>query len=620
MPEVKNEPWFKAADPGEAIATSIIDLASHSDANRRRKLMAWRALYLDLPYEYYGDSNVGVWRKRGRSRYNLTQGAVDATRSRICATRPRPQVLTVAGNFKLQRKARLLQRWLDGEYERIKAYDLLSSAVLDALIYGTAAIKVTPDWSKNKCRAEKVWAGDLFVDPREERFGSVRSLYHISGGDRDVLAAEWPDNAAQIMKQKTTSFDDSLFPDMHTKRQLSHNIVTVVEAWRLPAGPDSPGRHVICVGKETVLDEEWTYSDFPFVFLHWADDPNRFWGQGMVERGSGIQSDLNNHSSIVQEAYDTYVPKYAVPRGANVKVETLNDEVGQVLFFDGPVAPTVLAPPPISSDFLTREDMIAERYYKVCGVSELSAASVKPAGINSGKGMLVYQDTETQRFLVQGRAYERASIDLANLLIYTARLIAEEGEPEALKVYGGTNGLEIAEFDKAMFKDDEDEVYHLRTWPVSVLSNSISGKLDEVERIVQLAGLQDPDQIRELLDIPDIERYQDLQSAKRYAVNKEIDRCLDGEQGVPSSEWGLDGLEYALQRSLSELYNAALGGADEDILQLVRNFSGAARTWLERLSVEVQPPVEDEMMEPPPGAGEPMMPPGAPPTPPMGMM
>ena len=600
--------WNETGDKiAEAVAESALDIARISDTQRRRDLIAWRSLYLDLPYKEYASARV----RRGdmRSRYNLTQGAVDATRSRIVSTRPRPQVLTVAGRWKLQRKAKLLQRWIDGEYERLKCYDLLSRQVQDALIYGTGCLKVIADTSYNRCRIDRVWVGDLLVDPREERYDCVRSLYHVTCADRGVLMARWAKHAKKIEKLASNIADDALFPDM-AQDKVAHDLVPIVEAWRLPSGPKQPGKHAIILGRKLcVFEEDWEHDSFPFSFYNWGEDPNRFFGQGMVERGAGIQSDLNEHTRVVQEAYDTFVPKWGIPRAANVKVEALNDEIRQVVMFDAAGGtPTVLAPPAVSPDFLRREDMLAERYYRVCGVSELSAASQKPAGIDSGAGIRSYQDAETQRFLTQGRAYERASIDLANLLIYTAKQIAKTSKQHSLDVYGGKNGLEIARFDEAVF-DGEDEIYQIRTFPVSALSNSVSAKLEEVQQLIQVAAITDPNVIRELLALPDLEQHQDLESARREAADREIDLCLDGEQGLPSTYMDLD---YAINRADQEVCHAEIGGAEEDVLQLLRSFCGQARTLQQQLAANA-PPAGPTMgpMGPPTGpvAGPPIMPP-----------
>ena len=570
--------WWDApkGQAGAAVATRLSDVALKNDQGRRHKLVAWRCLYADLPYSHYGDAGIGVWRADKRSRYNLTQGAIDSTHARIVTQRPRPQVLTVAGRWKLQRKAKLLQRWIDGEYERVRAFDVLSDMCQDALIYGTGLLKVTEH--NDRCKVERVWVGDVWVDPREERYDCVKTLYQIGGVDRQRLIAKFPGHKKAI-EDASMQLDDGLFPDMvQATSSNTHDLVTVVEAWRLGDGPGKPGRRVLACGSATLVDEPWEHDAFPFVVFRWARDPNRWYGQGMVERVAGIQSDLSEHTAVVQEAYGTFVPKYAIPRGSKVTVEKINDEVGQVVYYDGLQPPTVLSPPPISPDFLRREDMIAERLYRVAGVSELSAAAMKPAGINSGKGMLVYQDTETQRFLPQGRAYERASIDLANLLIYTAKCIAKRGKAESLTVYGGKSGLEIADFDKAMF-DGDDEIYQIRTWPVSSLSNSITGKLEEVERLTQLASITDPKQIQKLLDLPDMEQYQDISMAQREAADRQIDKCLDGEQGVPSTYMDLP---YAILRGDMEVCAAEIDGAEEDVLQLLRNFCGYARTLVEQ--------------------------------------
>jgi len=125
-----------------------------------------------------------------------------------------------------------------------------------------------------------------------------------------------------------------------------------------------------------------------------------------------------------------------------------------------------------------------------------------------------------------------------------------------------------------------------------------------------VAAITDPNVIRELLALPDLEQHQDLESARREAADREIDLCLDGEQGLPSTYMDLG---YAIQRADQEVCHAEIGGADDDVLQLLRSFCGQARTLQQQQMAASAPPAGPTMgpLGPPTGpvAGPPIMPP-----------
>lgn len=612
-------PWWKtkgmaAAEQMLGHVQQLRQANGRSSVSHVRELVAYRALYLDrecADYQALGTGRYGT----DRSPFNLTQGAVDSIHAKLSLSRPRPNIISVNGRWKQQRKATLLQRWIDGWFEHTEAYEHLSNMLHDSLIYGTGWLKVYRH--EGQACVDRVWDGDLFTDPREERYGKVRTMYQVAAISKDVLCEQYPQHAAKIRQIQPVDIQEAMpFDDLRAigTALMSLNLVTVVEGWRLGPGPDKPGKRMVITKGLVLEDEEYDNPYFPFVSMCWGRDPERARGQGLVERGFGVQADLDDHATVVQEAYGLFVPKLMAHEDANLTAKNLNDEVGQFFTYSGTNGPpTPWTPGAVSPDFLTREDMLKNRYFEVTGVGQMEASSMAPANLKSGKAILAYQDVTAGRFAPQARAYERAAVQFAKLVLWVADGIAEEGDAAHLRVYG-KDSHELLDYKSVRMEPDD---YTVRVMAASVLPDSIAGRLEHVNQLREMGILTDPEQIRELLDMPDLERSNDLASAMRQHVEKEIDKCLDGEQGKPSSYLPPEVLQWGKERANSTYHLALLGGADEDdpeAMEMLRTFIGAVDQLL-------TPPAPPQPAAPPEPMGGPMpLPPdpGAPPPGPPG--
>ncbi len=140
----------------------------------------------------------------------------------------------------------------------------------------------------------------------------------------------------------------------------------------------------------------------------------------------------------------------------------------------------------------------------------------------------------------------------------------------------------------------EDE-YVLKAFPVSSLSDDMTGRLQEVQELAQ-AGMISPRTARKLMRTPDLEMSDNLANAAEDLLCKLIEEMLDDEVfHAPEPYYDL-----VLARQLAlEYYNyAKYQNAPESALDLLRNFM----TQLDDLN--------QAAMAPPPGAP---MPAGGPP-------
>jgi hypothetical protein len=615
--------WWKLE--GNDLHTVVVAAATDAQQHEERTtdLVAWRDLYVDAAREDW--ALRGLFRDR-RARNNVIQNATDTVHAKLSKSRTRPWIVTANGDWKARYRAKMSTLWLDGQFERLKIYELGDAVLHDSAIFGDGVGKFYV--RHGKPHAEIVWCGDLFVDRREERYRCVRTLYQVAGYDRGVLAAMHPKHREAILAAK--KYDDPLQP---TARTGPADLVMVVEAWRLPDGPDTPGRHCICIDKATIADEEWERDTFPFEFLHWSRDPLRFWGVGLVERMSGTQAELNLMTSTIEEAYRRCPPASIwIEASSQVDTKRISNLPWEVHTYSGANPPTMLTPGAIAADFSAREEVVMQRLYQNFGISQLSAQGQKPAGLNSGKALMVHQDIESERFYAQAKALENWYVGAAKQLLALADEIANDetiedksgldihGTPRREESRGPKSGLQEVKYMDAMLGDMPHVV---RVFPVASLASSPQGRLQQVADLMQLGILTDPNDARELLEFPDLDRFNSVESAGRDLVEQMIGECL---QGKPVAPHPLIPLDYAIRKGTLEHDLAELQGAGEKELQALRDFIAMAETLMtmaappETAASQPAGPAAPPMpADPTMGGAVPPMPMGAPMPPDMGM-
>ena len=114
--------------------------------------------------------------------YNAVQSIVDTATSKIGETKPRPYFLTSGGNYKQQRKAKRLNKYVEGVFYENKTYDLTPQQFRDCAIDGDGFIHVFE--RGGKIRHECVSGMELWIDEEEGQYGRPRRLYRNQVVDR----------------------------------------------------------------------------------------------------------------------------------------------------------------------------------------------------------------------------------------------------------------------------------------------------------------------------------------------------------------------------------------------------------------------------------------------------
>jgi hypothetical protein len=546
-----------------------------------------------------------------RISYNVVQSAGDAITSKIAKNRPRPLFLTNGGDYRQQRRAKNLNRFLEGVFHENDAYRLGVKVFRDGFVFGDGIAHVFAE--NGRVKFERVLASELWVDELEGFYGEPRQMHRTKGIDRAVLvemATEWAkdktkaEQAALVDKiqraNKTTQDQVGAKPDVN-------DLVEVRESWHLPDGPGATkedpkgGKHTISIDGVELFSEPYAKPFFPFARFSWSERLYGYWSQGGAEQLQNIQIEINKLLAIIQRSFHLGGSfKVFLQQGSKVVKEHMTNDVGAVITYVGAEPKYVvpqLVPPEIFAHLVT----LTQRAYEQVGISMLSAAAKKPDGLNSGKALREYNDIESDRFMTIGQAYERFFLDLGKLAISVVQDITEGRRGYKVKAPGKTA---VDAIDWKDVRLDEDQ-YVLKCFPVSSLPSEPAARQQTVQELAQ-AGLISPRQAKRLMDFPDLEQMEGLDNAAEDYLTKILDRVVDEGEYTPPDPF--DDLVLARELALEYYARGKAQGLEPERLELLRRFMGQIDTLeeeAERQAAEKQMQAAAEAGAVPQGVPEP---------------
>jgi len=544
-----------------AITGTIDFLQTHQSVRQNQMLMSAR-LYGNI--SMVGLNGITTSRNNGgssirdRVTYNICQAVVDTVSSKMAKNKPKPLFLTDGGDYKKQRRAKKLNQFVDGVFYENDAYELGNQVFRDACVFGTGIVHCFTHYGRVKF--ERVLASEIFVDEEEGYYGKPRQMHRVKNIDRQVLAELFP-NKKRIISECATPVIN-----LNGGYENISDVITVRESFHLPSGPDAKdGIHVISIGNGILFTEEWTRDSFPFAFFHWSKRLYGFWGQGLVEQIQSIQLEINKILWIIQRSFHLAGSfKIFLENGSKVVKEHLNNDVGAIVTYSG-TKPEYVVPPIVAPEMYQHLQTLKNQGFEQAGVSQLSATSQKPAGLNSGKALREYNDIETERFMVVGQSFQNLFINMADLAVDEAKQIAEEEGSFSVISKGDKFLKEIDWKDVEMDKSD----YVTQCYPVSSLPSDPAGRLQTIQEYMQ-AGLISPRQGRRLLDFPDLKQIEDLANSQEEVIHEAMEKIV--EEGVYTAPEEFDDLPLARELALQYYADGKTNGLEEEKLDMIRTY------------------------------------------------
>jgi len=558
----------------------IFEFVKHLDQSqsyRQNENIRHMRLYGDV--EVFNLKNYNAYRAeptsnvQNRVTLNIIKSMIDTVVSKITKNRPKPTFLTEGGDFILQQRAKKLTQFVYGQFQACDFYSKSAVAFLDACIFGTGALKIFR--SGTEVKVERAFIDEIKMEDGESIYGEPRQLHQVKFVHKDILREMFPDKASII---DMVGVSQSEFGVNYKNPQS--DMIQVIESWHLPSGKDAAdGLHTISIDTGELFSEPWIHDCFPFVFFRWGLRPLGFWGQGLAEQLSGIQLEINKILRTIQVSMHLVsIPKIYVETNSQIVSAHLNNKIGGIVKYRG----TPPTPGPLGSippELFAHLDRLYQRAYEISGVSALSATSMKPAGLNSGKALREYNDLETERFMNVALRYEQVFLDAAKLMVALAKEIYEEDSDYSVQVRERSFIKTIKWKEVDISKDK----YVMQVFPTSFLSSTPAGRLQDVQELMS-AGFIGKEDGMKLLDFPDLKEFYNFNNAGIEDIEDQICKIIeDGKYLTPEP---YQNLELGIQKMQQAYLRYRSAGAPEERLELFRRWIEDARALIIRAQTE----------------------------------
>lgn len=439
---------------------------------------------------YFQDEGYGEEDTLNGPNVNVIKSVIDTLTSKIAQSKVRPYLNCINGSFKDIQIVKQAQQFFDQMYDFQDVNRTVSEAFRDSCIFDTGVIYV--DEETNQIKKALPW--QVFFRPSEKSYGKLTRIFY---------------------EQK--DYPVSLIPEKYLKKRKDVEYVTYgvyYDTFNKTKAVFIPELNVWNI--ETFDSER-----LPFVFLFYSSPVAGSSSSSVVDMLNNIQIQINQLMTKISDAAQLNPANTIfVPQDSSLKVTQLSNRVGTVLQYkatpnmtSSPV--TVSTPAFIDPQYMQLVEQLKNDAYEMVGISQLSAQSQKPTGLNSGVALQTMENIESDRFETQLNQVIRAYVDITKVCIAVfnqdASILPESDRRVSIK-----------------WKDivEESNNMSIQFSGADALSKDPSTKLEQLQMLAQ-AGVLPASRISQFLEIPDLQGGYSLSNNAINAVMTVIDDCLE---------------------------------------------------------------------------------------------
>lgn len=497
--------------------------------------------YYDL--NTYGEDNTSSIQE------NVIASCVDTIVSKIAGTKVRPFFNTVRGSFRDIQVAKQTQHFFDIFFDKININKIVTSAFKDACIFDTGIVYIDEHYEIQRALP---WL--VYTDPAEMTYNKLTKVVY------------------EVKNDPCRPDSGSTYYYWDTKNKV----------------------YAVYDGNKVVV-KEYKNSKIPFVFLHYNQPLLSNTSTSIADLLYGIQMEIDQLLQKIEDASKLNPAlTFFVPKGSTLKANQLDNRIGNVIEYaatnlvQNPI--TVSTPAFIDPQYLQLLAQLKQDAYEAVGISQLSATSQKPQGLDSGKALSTMENIESDRFETQLNSVIRAYTDIAQLYIQLT--------PDDWQIL--PTALMREEIKWSEVKESVDKM-NIQFSGASALSKDPETKLKQLQMLAS-AGLLPQSRIATLMEIPDLEQGYSLSNNALNAVLAVIDDCITKDIYEVPFFIPKEMLKSEIANTMLSLKAADSQGNKEDIAKLQRLYE-AVFQGQEYINKIEQAKAQEEQME---GANEQM--------------
>ena len=431
------------------------------------------------PFSFKQDSDLV-----DESQLNVIKSVIDSIVSKLANQKVRPYFNTINGNYKAKQAVRKAQKFFDVMFDE----QTINITVSDAF--------------KGACKDGIGW---IYVDP------ITYSVQYQPAWNVAVLNSEMAYGKPSAMMIKQHRYPTTLLENYKGNKEYVCRIIYINVKEHIYE------EYIDNIKFKTV---KYTPNIIPIIPVYYNKPIVGLQTTSLTEELNGIQSQIDLISAKMAAAAQlTSANTTYVIEGSNLKPSDVSNRVGDVFGVKMPpgvnTPPVVnVAPAPFDPSWGTEIKRLTDAAYEMVGISQLSAQSKKPSGVESGVALQTMQDVESDRFETQITHYVQIFVDLVRLFI---EVVPED--KEILDDYGIMKWGEIKELANKMT---------IQYSSATALSKEPSEKLKQLMQLSQ-TGLIAPAKIALYLDTPDMEEAYKGAQAVYNGINKVIEDAIENE-------------------------------------------------------------------------------------------
>lgn len=427
---------------------------------------------------------------------NVIKSCIDTLTSKIAQSKVRPFFNCINGTFKDINVCKNAQQYFDQYFDIEEVNKKVSMAFRDACIFDHGVIYV--DGETKSITKALPW--QVFVRPAELTYNNITRAYYCQN-----------------------DYPVSMLPEKYRGKVLKANPDQEYVTYGIYYDTVDQCRAVYISELDFVEIEKYEGNRVPFIFL-WYNNPIHGGSSvSVVDMLYGIQKEVNTLMSKVKDASQlSPALTFFLPDDATIKSTQLNNRVGNVITYkatsDMSGSPVTVATPNfIDSQYIELINNLKETAYEMVGISQLSAQSKKPTGLDSGIALQTMENVESERFEEQLNQVIRCYVEIAKTCLRVF--------PKDETILPDTpNRLDVKWRDIV----DEEKKMQIQFSAADSLSKDPSTKLQQLQQLAQV-GVIPRERIAQFMELPDLEGGYSLSNNAINAVLSVIRDCIESD-------------------------------------------------------------------------------------------
>lgn len=386
-------------------------------------------------------------------------------------------------------------------------------------------------------------AYDIFLQPKPD-YKQVEYGFYRECVDVDVLRAENPDKAKEIVPQESGTYWDS----EHLEERRMMNKTEVAYFYYKHTTELDSGRYIKFTRDVILVNRDLPYShgDLPWERYTDVDVPGQLEPISAFELARPVQNQFNNLTSMVIRNQSLFShPKWMVPKGS-VKLESLGND-GSAVQYQGPKPPNLAQSNPTPGEIFSFRTTLKEEIQQVMGVFGVSRGE-PPPGIKAGIALQFLDEQENERSNSDVAKHNKFAKGIALKALSVAgdyydesdqpdlKRVKKDGEPMGrLEKLLGRHKASSAKYFKM---SKLSTIYDIRVNNSSALPQQKAARtqtiLDYAERFPNLFP---EEQIADLLELGQSKKFLDMAAVAVRAADEENEQLLRDETASPPEIW-----------------------------------------------------------------------------------